>query len=179
MAKRKTKTAAPAVENPAVAQTDWEDFLDRLPGVVDEGKLSKALAMLRAERFQLFAEVHPEHVSGVVRSQSSASRVYACRLASDGRYSCCTQNLIQCVVSRGSPCKHLLVLVVGLVKAGDLGTAAALDWLRGARQMGRTSDGCKPDKDVVTATFLKFKGVEAGEVDWRPTETIPEDFYAM
>jgi hypothetical protein len=31
----------------------------------------------------------------------------------------------------------------------------------------------------VTATFLKFKGAEAGEVDWRPTETIPEDFYSM
>ncbi len=123
--------------------------------------------------------MHPDHVTGVVRSQSSASRVYACRLASDGRYSCCTQNLIQCVVSRGSPCKHLLVLVVGLVKAGKLHTATAQKWLQYAWQMGKTADGCKPDKDVVTATFLKFKGAEAGEVDWRPTETIPEDFYAM
>src|SRR5262249_39809194 len=142
-------------------------------------KLAKAMTMLRAERFQLFAEVHPDFVTGVVRSQSSASRVYACRLASDGRYSCCTQNLIQCVVSRGSPCKHLLVLVVGLVKAGDLGTAAALECLKGARKKGKTFDGHKPDKEVVTATFLKYKGAEAGEVDWRPTETIPEDFYAM
>src|SRR5262249_16297978 len=140
---------------------------------------SKALTMLRAERFQLFAEVDPDYVSGIVRSQSSASRIYACRLATDGRYSCCTQNLIQCVVSRGSPCKHLLGLVVGLVKAGDLGTATGVEWLTCARQMGRTSDGHRPDKDVVTATFLKFKGAEAGEVDWRPTETIPEDFYAM
>jgi hypothetical protein len=45
--------------------------------------------------------------------------------------------------------------------------------------MGLTADGHKPDKDVVTATFLKYKGVEAGEIDWRPTETIPEDFYAL
>jgi hypothetical protein len=179
MAKRTSKATAAAVEKLDGARTDWDDFLDRLPSIVDGGKLSKALTMLRSERFQLFAEVHPGFVCGIVRSQSSASRVYACRLATDGRYSCCTQNLIQCVVSRDSPCKHLLVLVVGLVKAGDLGTTAALEWLRGAREMGRTSDGCKPDKDVVTATFLKFKGAEAGEVDWRPTETIPEDFYAM
>jgi hypothetical protein len=173
------KAAAPAVEEPNGARTDWDDFQDRLPRIVEGVKLSRALAMLRAERFQLFAEVHPGYVCGVVRSQSSANRVYACRLATDGRYSCCTQNLIQCVVSRGSPCKHLLVLVLGLVKAGDLGTAAALEWLGCARQMGQTRDGCKPDKDVVTATFLRYKGAEAGEVDWRPTETIPEDFYAM
>jgi len=179
MAKRKSKAAAPAAEKADGARSDWDDFLERLPGVADGGKLSKAMAMLRAERFQLFAEVHPDYVTGVVRSQSSASRVYACRLAADGRYSCCTQNLIQCVVSRGSPCKHLLVLVLGLVKAGDLGAAKALEWLSAATKMGLTSDGHKPDKDVVTATFLKYKGAEAGEVDWRPTETIPEDFYAM
>jgi hypothetical protein len=183
MAKRNAKAAVPPVqklvEKQDGARADWDDFLDRLPTLVDAGKLSKALAMLRSERFQLYAEVHSEYVCGVVRSQSSASRVYACRLANDGRYSCCTQNLIQCVVSHGSPCKHLLVLVVGLVKAGDLGSAAALEWLKCARQMGQNRDGCKPNKDVVTATFLKFKGAEAGEVDWRPTETIPEDFYAM
>ena len=173
----KTKTAAPSL--PLTTDTAWDRFASRVQDVTDAGKLAKARQMLKAEKFQLFAEVHPEHVCGVVRSQSSATRVYACRLASDGRYSCCTQNLIQCVVSRGSPCKHLLVLVVGLVKAGKLDPATALEWLRKARQQGITATGCKPDKDVVTATFLKYKGMEAGEVDWRPTETIPEDFYAM
>jgi hypothetical protein len=174
MVKRRTK---PAGENRE--RTEWDDFLDRLPNIADRGKLSKALTMLRSQRFQLFSEVHADHVTGVVRSPSAANRLYVCRLASDGRYSCCTQNLIQCVVSRGSPCKHLLVLVLGLVKAGDLQIAVAQKWLQSARQMGLTSDGYKPDKDVVTATFLRFKGAEAGEVDWRPTETIPEDFYAM
>lgn len=171
----RTKTA-PA---PSQTRTDWDDFLDKVRGVTDGAKLVKALAMLRADKFQLYADVQAEHVCGIVRSQSSEKRVYACRLARDGKYSCCTQNLIQCVVSRGAPCKHLLVLVVGLVKAGALDAAIALDWLRLSRRMGMTADGYKPDKEVVTATFLKFKGVEAGEVDWRPTETIPEDFYAM
>ena len=35
------------------------------------------------------------------------------------------------------------------------------------------------DKDATSETFLKYKGAEAGEIDWRPTETVPEDFYAM
>jgi hypothetical protein len=173
MARTKTAPAQPQ------ARTDWDDFRDAVDGVCDSAKLSKAMSMLRGDKFQLYADVQPDHVCGIVRSQSSEKRVYACRLANDGKYSCCTQNLIQCVVSRGAPCKHLLVLVVGLVKAGKLPPATALSWLRSSRRMGLTADGCKPDKEVVTATFLRFKGVEAGEVDWRPTETIPEDFYAM
>lgn len=176
MAKAKTKPpAAPA----APVSPAWAEFCEKLPREVDGAKLSKALTMLKAERFRLFADIQSDHVCGIVRSQSSAERVYACRLASDGKYSCCTQNLITCVVSRGSPCKHLLVLVVGLVKAGHLDGETALTWLHGARRMGLTREGCKPDKDVTTAIFLKYKGGEAGEVDWRPTETIPEDFYAM
>ena len=35
------------------------------------------------------------------------------------------------------------------------------------------------DKDAMSETFLKYKGAEAGDIDWRPTETVPEDFYAM
>ena len=31
----------------------------------------------------------------------------------------------------------------------------------------------------MAATFLKYKGAEAGEIDWRPTESVPEDFYAV
>jgi hypothetical protein len=157
----------------------WQAFLDRLSAVTGGGALAKALTMLRAERFQLFADVQADHVCGVVRSQSSEKRVYACRLADTGRYSCCTQNLITCVVSRGSPCKHLLVLVVGLVKAGQFDAEAALTRLKNSRFQGKTAEGWKPDKEVATATFLRYKGVQAGEVDWRPTETIPEDFYAM
>jgi hypothetical protein len=172
----KTKTP-PAPQLPET-RTDWDDFREKVETVADHTKLDKAWAMLRKDKFRLYAEVHADFVCGVVRAQSTDTRVYACRLASDGKYSCCTQNLIQCVVSRGSPCKHLLVLVVGLVRAGQLNSATALDWLRKSRRQGLTKDGCKPDKDVVTATFLKYKHMEAGEIDWRPMETIPEDFYS-
>jgi hypothetical protein len=153
----------------------WCAFFYRdLLRVTDLSKLKRALEMLRADRFQLFAEVRTGRVVGVVRSESTSQRVYACRLAEDGSYACCTQSLRACVVSRDSPCKHLLVLVLGLVNAGQLDPEAALQWLRKSR--GR--DGW-PDKEETTAIFLRYKGAEAGMVDWRPTETIPEDFYAM
>jgi hypothetical protein len=31
----------------------------------------------------------------------------------------------------------------------------------------------------IAGSFLKYQGAQAGEIDWRPTETVPEDFYAM
>src|SRR5205085_4264696 len=129
---------------------------------------------LKAERFRLFAKVEPDHVIGVVKSQSSPDLVYSCRLAKDGKYACCTQNLFICGGLKGSPCKHLLVLIVGLAKAGELDSGTAHEWTQAAR-------GVKPelDKDAMAATFLQYKGAEAGQIDWRPTETIPEDFYAM
>jgi hypothetical protein len=154
--------------------TDFAGFLDRLKKATDAAKLDKAMAMLKADRFRLFARVQPDHLVGVVKSQSDPSLVYSCRLGADGSYACCTQNLNVCGGLRGSPCKHLLVLIVGLTQAGELDPGTAHDWAQASR-------GKKPalDKDAMTETLLQYKGAEAGEVDWRPTETIPEDFYAL
>ena len=154
--------------------TDFAGFLDRLKNAADPSKLAKAMSMLKKDRFRLFARVEGDHLTGVVKSQSDPDLVYSCRLAEDGKYACCTQNLNICGGLRGSPCKHLLVLIVGLTQAGELDPTTAHDWTQSAR-------GQKPalDKDAMTETLLQYKGAEAGEVDWRPTETIPEDFYAM
>jgi hypothetical protein len=177
--------AAPSATQPETESespfrlVDWVGFSEQLAARVDPSKLAKALKMLRSERFRLFAEVEPERVIGVVRSQSSPTRVYACRLDFAGKYACCTQNLITCVVSHHSPCKHLLVLAVGLVRAGEIDTRTGLEWLEAACRRGVEPGTNTPDKDEMTAIFLKYKGMQAGEVDWRPTETIPEDFYAM
>ncbi len=153
---------------------DFASFLDRLQAVADKAKLDKALGMLKADRFRLFARVEADYLVGVVKSQSDASLVYSCRLDAEGSYGCCTQNLNVCGGLRGSPCKHLLVLIVGLAQAGEIDPGTAHDWVTASRAR-------KPalDKDAMTETLLRFKGAEAGELDWRPTETIPEDFYAM
>ena len=172
---RKAQTALPGpAAAPATAPVDFAGFLTQLKQVTDPAKLSKAGAMLKAERFKLYAKVQPDHLVGVVKSQTDPDLVYSCRLGSDGKYSCGTQNVRACGGLQGSPCKHLLVLIVGLAKAGELDPTKAHDWTQATR-------GKKPefDKDSLTQTFLTYKGAEAGEIDWRPTETIPEDFYAM
>jgi uncharacterized protein YjbI with pentapeptide repeats len=153
---------------------DLPALLDHLGKKVEPGRLDKARAMLRAERFQLFADVKEDVLVGVVKSQSSGELVYSCRLGSDGRFGCCTQTLRPCGGLRGAVCKHLLVLIVGLAKAGKLDPATVAGWVD-------ASKAHRPDldPDAMSDTFLRYKGAESGEIDWRPTETLPEDYYAL
>ena len=69
------------------------------------------------------------------------------------------------------------MLVIGLARAGLLDSATVDRWLVAAS--GKNHRWNKTTKNHVSDTLLKYKGVQAGEIDWRPTETIPEDFYAM
>jgi uncharacterized protein YjbI with pentapeptide repeats len=165
---------APPPPAAAPGSLDFPAFVQALANKVDAARMQKATAMLKAERFQLYADVTDAAVAGVVKSQTSKDLVYSCRLTADGQFGCGTQNLKPCGGLQGAPCKHLLVLIVGLAKAGQLDPATADAWLAASRAN-------KPvlDKDAMTEAFLKYKGAEAGEVDWRPTETIPEDFYAV
>jgi uncharacterized protein YjbI with pentapeptide repeats len=163
--------SAPPAPAPALSLTE---FMDRLRGVVDPGRLGNALQMLRAERFKLFTQVEEDRLVGVIRSQSSAERVYACKLCADGSFSCGTQNLRVCGGLTGAICKHLLVLIVGLAKGGQVDLGRTYLWVRASRTQHPAFD-----KDEAATVFLRYKGAEAGEIDWRPTETIPEDYHAF
>jgi len=158
----------------AATGTDFASFISRLFGVVDQGKLSRALKMLKGESFKLYARRDPDRLVGVVRSQTGVGTVYASWLASDGHYGCSTPELEACMGLQGSPCKHLLVLLIGLSRSGQMETTTAYDWIHAA-------SGKRPSSDTELAadTFLHYKGAEAGEIDWRPIETIPEDYYAL
>jgi uncharacterized protein YjbI with pentapeptide repeats len=166
--------AALTASAPVKETLDFPAFFGKLSSVADAGRIKNAVSMLKAEKFQLFAETADDKVIGVVRSQSSKDRVYACRLTSAGQFECGTQNLRPCGGLQGKVCKHLLVLILGLTKGGAFDSGSAFQWLQLTQRQGPTFD-----KEVMTATFLRYKGVETGTVDWRPTETVPEDYYAL
>jgi BRCT domain type II-containing protein len=149
-------------------------FISRLHGTVDTGKLGRALKMLKQEAFKLYVRKDSEHVVGVVRSQTNASKVYASWLTPEGKYGCATLDLEECMGLQGNICKHLLVLIVGLTGAGEMDAEQAFDWLK-------ASQGKRPraNSTLIADTFIQYKGAEIGEIDWRPTETIPEDYYAF
>jgi hypothetical protein len=158
----------------AVAKVDLKAFTAKLKTSTDPSRMDKVVKMLRADRFQLFSEVKDDLVTGVVKSQTDADLVYACRLSASGEFCCCTQNLFACGGLRGALCKHLLVLLMGLTQSGQLDPAAAHSWAVASRKKKP-----KLESDEMSATFINYKGAQAGEVDWRPTETIPEDYYAV
>jgi hypothetical protein len=153
---------------------DLPKLIEQLDEATGDGRMDKVLKMLKADRFQLFSEIDPKHLTGVVKSQTDPSLFYACKLDDEGTFMCCTQNLNVCGGLRGKPCKHLLVLVVGLAQAGQADASLLSKWTK-------ATAGKKPvlDKDAMSATFIRYKGAEAGEIDWRPTETLPEDYYAF
>jgi hypothetical protein len=168
------KQIAKKIEKAVGKVSDVASFLKALELRIEKPKIDKATKMLKASGFKLFNDITDQHVSGVVKSQTDPDLVYACRVAEDGQYSCCTQNLNVCGGLRGSLCKHQLVLIIGLVQAGELDPTTIDGWI------AKTHD-VKPelDKETMGAIFIKYKGAEAGEVDWRPTETVPEDYYAL
>jgi BRCT domain type II-containing protein len=153
---------------------DFAGFITQLYGTVDNGKLGRALTMLKAESFKLFVRLSDEHLVGVVRSQTGAGSVYASWLTPEGRYGCSQPDLTDCMGLQGSPCKHLLVLLVGLARTGQMDPARAYAWIHAA-----SNKRPRHDQELAAETLLQYKGAEAGEIDWRPTETIPEDFYAF
>lgn len=156
------------------AALDFAGFISQLYGHCDRGKLGRALDMLRKDRFQLYTRLDDKQLVGVVRSQSGSGNVYAPWLDVEGKYGCAQPDLVDCMGLQGSPCKHLMVLVVGLARTGQMTFAQALAWMRSAN-----GKGPRKNDPLCAETLLQYKGAEAGSVDWRPTETIPEDYYAL
>jgi uncharacterized protein YjbI with pentapeptide repeats len=156
---------------------DINGLMTRLHSIIDGKRMKRTLDMLQQERHQLFYEIEPTMVRGIVRSQKRDDIVYSCVLTEDGTYSCATPDVTKCMGLADEPCKHLLVLVIGLARAGLLDVAMADRWLLAAKTKNPRWN--KTVQNYVSDSLLKYKGVQAGEIDWRPTETIPEDFYAM
>ncbi len=156
------------------APSDFAGFIAYIQQEFDKKRIDNSLKMLKKETFQLFCEQMDDAVTGVIKSQTDKDLLYACRLGFDGTFSCCTQNLNACGGLRGALCKHILVLIIGLTKAGALTPELA-----GRSVICSKLEEPRVNHDAMSAVFLKYKGAESGEVDWRPTETIPEDYYSF
>jgi predicted DNA-binding WGR domain protein len=153
---------------------DFSGFVAEIHAVCDERKVARAMKMLQTERCSLYANMQDTHLLGVVRSQTSADTVYASWLTHDGNYGCVKSDQTACMGQAGGVCKHLLVLTIGLVRTQQLEAKRAINWLRAAG--GKSA---QMDQTLTAHAFVQYAGALAGEIDWRPTETIPEDYYAM
>jgi len=160
---------------PAQPQMGFREFVSFIETELAAARVDKAIDMLKGESFQLFVDLNNDSIVGVVKSQTNWELVYSCLLRDTGDYSCCTQNLRRCGgLMSGTLCKHILVLILGLAQKKQIDVADACNWILASKEK-------KPaiDKDKMTAAFLRYQGAAVGEVDWRPTETVPEDFYTF
>lgn len=156
----------------------FEEMLANVKAHFEAARIDKALKMLKKERFELFSESEGQSVIGVVKSQTDPDLTYACSLSADGEYTCCTQNLRPCGGLKGALCKHLLVLVVGLSRAEKIDLTNATKWILTSLEHDPATMN-KKIKSAMSEIFLKYNAATAGEIDWRPTETIPEDYYTF
>lgn len=162
------------VSSPGKGDFDVRALTVQLRTVVDPKKVGRAIQMLKKESFQLFAEATESSLGGVVRSQTYADTFYACWVESDGRYGCFDDDVSHCWGQQGGLCKHSLVLLIGLAAEGEITPRQALAWA-----MATQKKGASEDKERSAELILRYKGAAAGEIDWRPTETVPEDYYAL
>ena len=156
---------------------DINGLLTRLHEMIDTKRMKRTLDMLQQEKQQLFSEIEPTMVRGIVRSQKEPDLYYSCVLTDDGTYSCCMPSVTKCMGLSNEPCKHILTLVIGLARSGQLDPTVADRWLVAAN--GKNPRFGKKVQNYLCDSLLKYKGVVAGDIDWRPTETIPEDYYSM
>jgi uncharacterized protein YjbI with pentapeptide repeats len=119
----------------------------------------------------LATEVQAWRVSGVLSEPGNSDRLYCCRLTSEGNFVCGTDKLVLCGRRRRGYCGHLALLLLTLVQRGQLDPLTALDWLhRGYSPQPR------PDRPTLAAILTRFTPTSP---DYRPTETLPEDYYAL
>lgn len=145
-----------------------------LRDLTDPGKVERGIQMLRKQSFQLHSEVTAQSLRGLVKSQSQRDTVYGCWIHEDGRFGCFDQNLEPCMGQVGDICKHLVVLLLGLSAARQIEPRTAFTWARSASTKNPDADR-GPSAEMI----LWHRGGQAGEMDWRPTETVPEDYYAL
>jgi len=160
--------------NDKINTLDFDTFVVQLRNDFEQARLEKSFKMLKKESFQLFSEVKEGEILGVVKSQTNAKLLYACRLTQEGAFSCCTQNVLPCGGLQGSLCKHLFLLLIGLAKAALISPTRSYLWAKAS-----THHIPKLNKELMSEVFLRYKSAEIGEIDWRPTQTIPEDYYAF
>lgn len=150
------------------------DLVIRMRSLTDAGRMKRALKMLKAQSFHLYLDATDEHLVGIVKSQTGASKFYSTRIHASGDYWCCGHDLADCMGMQGRICKHLLVLALGAVQTGEIDAATIEGWLATA-----THKSPKREEQAASDTILRYRSAEAGELDWRPAETTPEDFYAF
>lgn len=158
-----------ATEEPAPA--DFNAFYHQLSNLV--AHLGRDVFSLHgAQVAPLWAQVTEDGLRGVVPEAANATTFRACHLSSAGAHQCGTQNFTLCEDAAKGLCKHLVALLLDLAKTERLPLGDAARWAR----LSLAHEG-QLDKNLLAAIFAQY--ADSTQSDYRPNETLPEDYYAL
>lgn len=162
------------VSDPQASGFDVRALTVQLRTLADPKKVDRSIQMLKRESFQLYTEATDTSIGGVVKSQTQEDEYYACWIEDGGGYACFDRHVGKCWGQSGGLCKHVMVLLIGLAAQGEIAPRRAYTWALAA-----SSKPPVEDKQRSAELILRYRGARAGEIDWRPTETVPEDYYTL
>lgn len=155
-------TAVPA-DYPALVQ---------LLGYVLQPRWSHVASHVTAGLAPLWAEVDADRAHAVVPAAVGATTFHACRITRAGRFQCATPDLAPCPDAADGVCRHVVCLVLSLVQREHLSAEDAARWLQ--RSLAHDAG---LDRDALGEVFARY--AETIQADYRPNETLPEDYYAL
>ncbi|MBF0103172.1 MAG: hypothetical protein HQK77_19910 [Desulfobacterales bacterium] len=161
-------------KNPThVTKLDLPSLIMQLRNVLDPKRIERALQMLQKESYHLYTDIKDDFVGGIVKSQTNPDLQYSCFMSEHGEYTCYDNDLNQCMGLQGKVCKHIIVLLLGMSQSGGMKPENAYHWAKNCyRKKPKNND------HISSEMLLRYKSAQLGEIDWRPIETIPEDYYA-
>ena len=162
------------VRRPTDTKYDVRSLALHLRSLTDPGKVDRGVQMLKRASFQLHVETSPHSAGGIVKSQSVADEYYAAWIHEDGRFACFDRGMTPCMGQAGDICKHLVVLLLGLSAGGQIEPRRAYEWAKAASPKSPLTKST-PNAELL----LRYGGFKTGEIAWRPTETVPEGYYAL
>lgn len=163
--------------DPNKKNMDIQGLVVKLRTVLDPRRIDRAVNMLKNESYQLFVDLKDDSAGGIVRSQSNPDSFYANWISGDGRYACYNEELHQCMGLQGFVCKHIIVLLIGMLQNEKLDSQKVYQWSKACYRKKPSEN--REAREIATDLLIHYKGAQMGELEWRPIETIPEDYYAF
>jgi uncharacterized protein YjbI with pentapeptide repeats len=151
---------------------NFDALMGALAGLIGHNRSSPLYALNNAHVVPLWSEGDEDGVRGVVPESAKSTTFRACRLTSAGAHECCKQDFTLCTDAGKGMCQHVLVLLLDLARRERIALADALRWARLSLAHDRSAD-----PEILARVFASY--AESTQTDYRPNETLPEDYYAL
>ncbi len=165
---------------------DFDAFMHSLYKTITPRRLKIVQEMIALKDFEVLAQIQDGTVFGIIthsaKFDSKNNLLFACALDKNGNHSCFTDDLNRCNMISTGLCKHISLVLITLVKEGQLDPTTADLWMRTAslRKAGQNRKLVKSAINRFEDGQFQWLGSDFSNLfDWRHNETIPEDFYSV